>query len=214
MLKPYNELRAINVEPYCDYREGKDDKGRKIKIPFLNWAKCVDLLHENGAETVYFVPQKSPSGSFVFESSQTENKDGRKCGSYFVSVEIHIDDKVYLMDYPVLNGTNVVYADTLNQLRISNSHARAFVKGVAIHTGLGFGLWIKDSEEISGDDDLSAHNLFAIKKRIEQELTYKLQRGMDVGDVFSALGIREKQFQTMMGYFDTLNKLEKKLKEI
>ena len=23
---------------------------------YLNWAKCIDLLHENGAEAVYFVP--------------------------------------------------------------------------------------------------------------------------------------------------------------
>ena len=66
MLKSYQELRALNVEPYCDYREGKDDKGKKIMIPYLNWAKCVDLLHENGAETVYFTPLRTPGGSFVF----------------------------------------------------------------------------------------------------------------------------------------------------
>jgi hypothetical protein len=214
MLKSYQELRALNVEPYCDYREGKDDKGKKIMIPYLNWAKCVDLLHENGAETVYFTPLRTPGGSFVFESCQTENKDGRRCGSYFVAVEIHIDDKVFTMDYPVLNGNLVVYADTLNQLRISNCHARAFVKGVAIHTGLGFGLWTKDAEESAVEDDLSRHSLFAVKKRIEQELTRKLQRGMDINDIYHALGIREKQFQTMMGYFDTLNKLEQRLKAL
>ena len=50
MLKPYSELVKIDVLPYCDKREAKDDKGRKVQVPYLNWATCKNLLHENGAE--------------------------------------------------------------------------------------------------------------------------------------------------------------------
>ena len=36
MLKSYEEMRKIDVRPYCEEREGK---------LYLNWAKCVELLH-------------------------------------------------------------------------------------------------------------------------------------------------------------------------
>lgn len=39
MLKKYEELRKIDVTPYCEERD---------KALYLNWAKCIDLLHENG----------------------------------------------------------------------------------------------------------------------------------------------------------------------
>ena len=52
MLKKFDELYKIDVMPYCDLKDGKDDKGKQIKIPYLNWAKCVTLLHDNGAERV------------------------------------------------------------------------------------------------------------------------------------------------------------------
>lgn len=41
MLKPYKELRKIDIRPYCEEQEG---------LLYLNCAKCIDLLHENGAE--------------------------------------------------------------------------------------------------------------------------------------------------------------------
>ena len=84
MLKPYSELVKIDVLPYCDKREAKDDKGRKVQVPYLNWATCKNLLHENGAESVYFVPIKALNGSYLFMSAEVENKDGRRTGCLFV----------------------------------------------------------------------------------------------------------------------------------
>ena len=46
-LKDYEELRKIDVRPYCEERDG---------ITYLNWAKCIDLLHENGAKVVRWEP--------------------------------------------------------------------------------------------------------------------------------------------------------------
>ena len=50
MLKNYDELVKIDVTPYCDLRDAKDDKGKPIKVPYLNWAKCKELLHENACD--------------------------------------------------------------------------------------------------------------------------------------------------------------------
>ena len=211
MLKPYNELVKIDVLPYCDKREAKDDKGRKALVPYLNWATCKTLLHENGAESVYFVPLKAPNGSYLFMSAEVENKDGRRTGCWFVSVEIHIDDRTFTMDMPLMNGSLVVYEDTLNQLRIANAHARAFVKGVAIHTGLGFSLWCTDKDTEPDPDDLSGHSIIAIKRRIETELTAKMQRGMDMDDILSAIGINRRQFDNTMKAIDNIQWLESQI---
>lgn len=211
MLKPYSELVKIDVLPYCDKREAKDDKGRKVQVPYLNWATCKNLLHENGAESVYFVPIKAPNGSYLFMSAEVENKDGRRTGCWFVSVEIHIDDRTFTMDMPLMNGSLVVYEDTLNQLRIANAHARAFVKGVAIHTGLGFSLWCTDKDTEPDPDDLSGHSIMAIKRRIETELTAKMQRGMDMDDILSALRINRRQFDNTMKAIDNIQWLESQI---
>lgn len=212
MLKPYEELRKLDVSGFCDKRKAKDDNGRAIDVLYLNWAKCVDLLHENGASLVYYRPLKDENGSFVFSSLDVQNKDGRLCGCYFVSVEIHIDDLVFVMDYPLMNGTTVVYADTLNQLRISNAHARAFVKGVAIRTGLGFGLWV-GGDETTIQDDLGGHSLKAIKRRVEEILTAKMQY-MDESDVLAALGINKKQLQATLQMYEKLESFEKTLAKV
>lgn len=211
MLKPYSELVKIDVLPYCDKREAKDDKGRKVQVPYLNWATCKNLLHENGAESVYFVPLKAPNGSFLFMSAEVENKDGRRTGCWFVSVEVHIDDRIFTMDMPLMNGSLVVYEDTLNQLRIANAHARAFVKGVAIHTGLGFSLWCTDKDTEPDPDDLSGHSIMAIKRRIESELTAKMQRGMDMDDILSALRINRRQFDNTMKAIDNIQWMESQI---
>lgn len=214
MLKPYKELVKIDVSPFCDKREALDDNKKKILVPYLNWAKCKELLHEHGAESVYFTPLKDASGSYVFCSKEVQNKDGRKTGCYFVSVEIHVDDKVFTMDTPLLNGSLMVYEDTLNQLRIANAQARAFVKGVAIHTGLGFSLWCGDSDTDAAPDDLSGHSIFAIKQRVEQLLTAKLQNGLSMDDALSALGINKKRFDLIMSAFSDINVLETKLRAL
>ena len=46
MIKSYDEMRKIDVKPYCKKRDGLD---------YLNWAMCIKLLHENGAKVVRWV---------------------------------------------------------------------------------------------------------------------------------------------------------------
>ena len=209
MLKPFAELSRLDVRPYCSLRDAKDERGNIIKVPYLSWAKCAQLLHENGAESVFYTPVPCPgTGTYLWPQMRVETSKGRVTECWFVRVEIHIDDLVFTYDMPLLNGTLVVYADTLNQLRINNALARAFVKGVAIRTGLGFSLWA-DGDGDDGEDDLSRHNIYAIKERLERLITAKEQRGMSHRDLLAALNLSDKQLATMMGWFDRLDHLER-----
>lgn len=144
-LKTWDEMRKIDVTPFCKKRDG---------MLYLNWAKCIDLLRQNGAEEVYFVPIQNPrTGTSLFESETAfADKNGVINRCYETRIEIHIDGKVYYMQSPVMNGTNPVKDNSMSQQRVWNSMTRSFVKGVAIYTGLGFDLWLQ--EEDSGDPNM------------------------------------------------------------
>ena len=47
------------------------------------------------------------------------------------------------MQSPVMNGQNPVKDNSMSQIRVWNSMCRSFVKCVAIHTGLGFNMWLR-----------------------------------------------------------------------
>ena len=148
MLKSWNEMRKIDVLPFCDKREAKDDNGRKIEVPYLNWAKCKELLHQNGAEVVYFEPCVNANGSSLFMSDQVfTDKNGVTNRCYEVRVKIVIDDLEFEAQYPLMNGSNPVKDNSMTQQRRWNAQTRAFVKGVAMRTGLGFGWWLNDMDE-------------------------------------------------------------------
>ena len=199
MLKPYSELSQIDVTPFCKKRDGN---------MYLPWAMCKKLLHDNGAETVYFEPLYSESGSSLFMSPISfADKNGVENRCYEVRVKIVVDDKEWVTNYPLLNGNNPVKDNYLKQLRLNNAQARAFVKGVAVHTGLGFSLWLEDEDVV---DDPSRHSMLAIKKRVEEMVTAKVQH-MDMRDILSGLNINEKQFKTLMGMYDQLHKFEQAL---
>ena len=210
-LKSYDELRKIDVSEFTEERDGAE---------YLNWAKCIDLLHENGAEQVYFVPLTNEKGSSLFMSENTfENGTGagkktNRC--YETRIEIHIDDKVYIMHSPVMNGANPVQDNSMSQQRVWNSMCRSFVKGVAIYTGLGFDLWLKEEYKLSKvkDDDLSKHDIFKIKERCQQIYTQKLKEGLSVKEIAEELHKTEDEVKAIFSYFDTLNNFEKDLANI
>lgn len=211
--KTFNEMMKIDVLPYCDMRESKDENGKKIQVPYLNWARCKQLLHEQGAEQVYFEPQINEHGHSLFMSDVPfVDKNGKTNRCYEVRVKVVVDQNEWIMHYPLLNGNLVVRDDTINQLRVSNAQARAFVKCVAIHTGLGFSLWLKD-RDVDNDtpEDLSFHSLAAIQQRVQEKLTAKISSGMELDDILSQIGINQKQLQKMLGYYKTLYNFETEL---
>lgn len=136
-LKSYDELRQIDVTPYCEERDG---------MTYLNWAKCIDLLHENGAKKVYWIPiPDEKTGSSLRMADQVfTDKSGYTNKCYETRIRVVIDDNTYEMQSPVMNGSNPVKDNSMSQQRVWNSMCRSFVKCVAIHTGLGFNLWLKE----------------------------------------------------------------------
>ena len=137
MLKPYDELRRIDVRPYCEQRDG---------YLYLNWAKCIDLLHEHGAKEVYFDTVQNPkTGGSLYESeTQFADKTGNTNKCYETRIKVVVDNQTWFMQSPVMNGTNPVKDNSMSQQRVWNSMTRSFVKCIAIHTGLGFDLWLKE----------------------------------------------------------------------
>ncbi len=210
MLKDYKNLRKIDVSKWTEKRDGAD---------YLNWAKVIDLLHENGAEKVYFEPiVNAMTGSSLFMSDKeyTDTK-GNTNRVYETAVKVVIDDMEFIQRGPVMNGSNPVKDNSMSQQRLWNCQTRLFVKGVAIHTGLGFDLWLKDElkeDKDNWEDDLSKHNLFKIKDRMQQLVTHKMQQGLPVPKIAENLGITEEEFRNYFTYFDVLARLEKRIGEM
>lgn len=218
MLKSYAELRKIDVKPYCDMREAKDDKGMKIEVPYLNWAKCMDLLHEHGAEKVYFEPCTNENGSSLIMSDQVfTDKNGVTNRCYEVRVRIVIDNLEFEAQYPLMNGSNPVKDNSLTQQRVWNAQTRAFVKGVAMRTGLGFGLWVDDDEagDKAASEDLSSHSLYAIRERMQITYTNLIKRGMSTKDIAAQMRTSEQTVQYYLnGIFDEIARFEKDLSSL
>lgn len=63
-------------------------------------------------------------------------------------------------------------------------------------------------------DDLSTHNIFAIKQRVEQLLTQKMQDGYTVEGICKGLGLNKKQFDSILKMFDQVNTFEQMLKKL
>ena len=197
------EMRAVDITAHVEKRDGND---------YLNWAKCKMLLHEQGAEVVWFEPCINEDGSSLFMSNQvfTDNK-GNTNRCYEVRVHIKIDNIEFDAQYPLMNGSNPVKDNSMSQQRLWNAQTRAFVKGVAMRTGLGFDLWLKNAEDFSTEDDIYKHSLFAIKERMQREYTTLIKKKMSTKDIADALEMTEDEVKVIFTYFDALDRFEKKL---
>lgn len=210
MLKSYEELRKVDVSEWIEKRDEAD---------YLNWAKVVDLLHENGATKVYFEPVVNPNtGSSLYMTEQIfTDKNGISNRVYETAVKIVIDDIEFIQRGPVTNGSNPVKDNSMTQQRLWNCQTRLFVKGVAIRTGLGFNLWLKEEEKNEKDnweDDLSKHNIFKIKERCQQIYTQKMKTGLTTKEIAERLHKSEDEVKAIFSYFDILNNFEKDLSNI
>ena len=206
MLKSYAELRKLDVTPYVKQRDGAD---------YLPWATVVDLLHDNGAERVFWTPIYNKDGSSLFMSEQTfTDKNGNANRCYEVRIEITVDDDVFSYGYPLLNGINPVKDNSLNQNVVYKAMTRAFVKAVALRYGLGFSLWSADELEQSQEEDLYKHSLDAIKLRMQQTYTQKLQKHMSVKDIADGLNMTEDEVKVVFTFFDQLKRFEAALQKL
>lgn len=196
-------MRSLDISKYVKQRD---------KADYLPWADCLKLLYENGAECVSFYCRQNANGSSLFMSDETfTDKNGKTNKCYEVRVQVMIDEKIYEMSYPVMNGIMPVKDDLMNQNAVHKAQMRAFVKCVAINTGLGFDLWRDDSDIEEEGEDLNKHSLKAIKERMEQEMTACINRGHSVSDIAKACGMEEDVLRSKFSYFAELSRIEKQL---
>ena len=206
MIKPFAELRKVDVTPYVKNRDGAD---------YLPWATVVDLMHEHGAERVFFTPVYNENGSSLFMSAQTfTDKSGNVNRCYEVRIEVTVDDDTFIYSYPLLNGINPVKDNSLNQNVVFKAMARAFVKAIALRYGLGFSLWSKDELDAHEEEDLYKHSLDAIKLRLQQTYTQKLQKHMSVSDIAKGVGMSEEEVKILFSYFEVIKRFEQNLQKL
>lgn len=206
MLKSFAELRQLDITQYTKERDG---------MKYLPWAVCKDLLHANGAEKVYFEPVLSSEGSSLFMTDKEfKDKNGTINRCYEIEVKVVIDDLVFHMRAPLMNGSNPVKDNSLSQQRVWNAQTRAFVKGVAIHTGLGFSLWLDDDALPEKEDDLRNHNIMAVKQRLQEIYTSKMLKNMSTKDIASALGKTEDEIKAIFSYFEIIKRFEEELSKL
>lgn len=215
MLKKFNELSKMDLAGFVSkkpvYKKDKTTGQYKQvgELDYLNWADCLSLLHENGAEKVTYGNVRSREDHPVFLLSGAIP---------FVRVFVEVDGDRRELDYPVIDGSNNITMDKLSQGDVHNASQRAFVKCVAINWGLGLSLWQKEEKELAKEqkpqDNLAVHNIMAIKKRVEIFITGKLQGGMSMEDVLSCLNMSEQQYKNAMRSFDGIAAFEKRLAKL
>lgn len=207
MLKGYEELRQIDVTPYCDKRDN---------ALYLNWAKCIDLLHQNGAEKAYFLPIPNPAtGNSLYECQQvfTDSK-GNTNRCYETRITVYIDDEEYIMQSPVMNGANPVKDNSMSSQRTWNSMCRSFVKCVAIHTGLGFDLWIKEETAAEKNSKEIHHEIMGVKERVFDTITLLNKKGFSLADIAGKMQKSEEELKMYLGYYKILYGFENNLNYI
>lgn len=207
MLKPYDEMRKIDVRPFTKNRDGAD---------YLPYNKCIDLLHEHGAEKVYFLPVQNPkTGGSLYESETVfADKNGIANRCYETRIEIHIDNNVYYMQSPVMNGANPVKDNSMSQQRVWNSMTRSFVKAVAMYTGLGFDLWLEEeeNERKQQEDNDRWHDIMKVQERVFETITAIQKKGnLTIGQIAEKMERTEEELKQYLTSYKILSVVENSL---
>ena len=143
-----------------------------------------------------------------------DSKDGVANRVYEVVVQIQIDSLEWETVYPVMNGNSPVKDNSMSQLRVHNAIRRAFVKGVAERTGLGFHLWMDVDDMPDEWEDLSKHSLRKCKQRLQELVTAKINQGIPLNVIADRLGLDEDSFKAKFSLYNELVRLEHAVSEM
>lgn len=178
-LKPFKELFNVDISSETVARPVK--RNSKITLDYLEWANCIKLLYEHGAEKVSYGMLKNEKGYPCFYNHNGE--------SPFVTIWVDIDGERFEEDYPIINGMYPVANPT--QLDINKAKQRGFVKAIAINTGLGLSLWIKEEQTINGNPELQQESSNNEMQTLNNQLTTLFAQALQ------KLGNAEKVYSTI-----------------
>lgn len=218
-MKSYEEMRKIDVTPFCDVRKEKIN-GKEIEIPYLNWAKCIDLLHQNGCEKAHFYPvaiDGNNGSSLICSGATFTDSKGNTNHAYETRIHVILDDHEFDFQGPVMNGANPVKDNSMSQQRLWNCQCRLFVKAVAIHTGLGFDLWLKgeEGESKAVKPEEIRHEILKVRERIYEKVTeIQKRKNYTLDDIARELGMEREDVEFNLRQYAKLAKFEKSLYEI
>lgn len=187
-LKSFNELMQVDLSDEVQKRPVK--KNSDITLDYLEWANCIKLLYQHGAEKVKYGMRKNENNYPCFYNDNGE--------APFVSVWVEIDGDVFEEDYPVVNGIFPVQQP--NQLDINRAKQRGFVKAVSINTGLGLGLWIKE-EQVMQEKGLEEEASKQDTKNLNDQITSKF------AEAVQKIGDREELYALINSSKDEIKKL-------
>lgn len=136
-MKQFNELVKLDLTKHTQKKPTfyKDKSGSLVKtsedkwLDYIEWAKVLELLYDNGAEMVSFYSEihKEKPNTLI--------------------IKVMIDKFEFSCDYPIIDGNTIIKEP--NQMQLHKAELRGFVKCVAIHTGLGLSLWMKEEKQLN-----------------------------------------------------------------
>lgn len=209
MLKPFAELYALDISGEVSQKPVKkkmeDGSWREIcKLDYLSWATVLRLLHEHGAETVRYGNILSAEGHSLHLLSGHLPE---------VHVWVEIDGARYEITYPVIDGSKDVKMDYIAQSDVHNASQRAFVKCVAVNTGLGLRLWEKEDKEQPKEvkDDINAHNVLRVYDRLNEKFSRAVRKIGSEREVCALLELNQKQMRVMFQCLQVAHDVEQKI---
>lgn len=219
-IKPFCEMVTLDLSDKVSkkpiFKKSAGGKMEKVgDLDYLSWADCLAALYANGAQRVIYgnVHNQQDHPLFLMDGSHP-----------FVRVFVEVDGDRRELDFPVIDGTKDIKMEFLAQSDVHNATQRAFVKCVAINWGLGLSLWMREEKEAekakTPADDIHFHSAAAIKSRIEQLVTAKLQNGKTMEEIYGILddgcgpAKAEKRYTTIMNALLSSIALEQKLRKL
>jgi hypothetical protein len=111
-----------------------------------------------------------------------------------LEIELNIDNMKFHTDYPIIDGNTII--NEPNQLQLHKAELRGFVKAVAICTGLGLSLWMKEEKNLEqavseAEKDIKVKP----KKKLPEDLFDKALESIEKG-TYTVEQLKESYFLT------------------
>lgn len=157
MIKKFSDLVKLDLSKHTQkkptFYKGSDGRLKPTTedkwLDYIEWAKVLELLYENGAENVSWI--STPS----LDKVNT------------LVITLTIDSKEFITEYPIIDGNSII--NQPNQMQLHKAELRGFVKAVAIHTGLGLGLWMKEERQLQETVEQKTKQTIQQEKKILSE---------------------------------------------